>query len=63
MRRRFGLGLLYDTVSAGDLGDNLSHDLILDDKDIGHLAIVTVRPDMGAGFGIDELRRNSQAVA
>ena len=62
-RRRLGLGVLDDTVSAGDLGDNLAHDLVLDQKDIGHLAIELVGPNVGAGLGVDELRRDAEIVA
>src|SRR5262249_7023034 len=49
-------------VSAGDLGDDLTDDLVLDEEDIGHLPIEPVGPNVGAGLGIDELRGDAEAV-
>src|SRR5262245_51376632 len=61
-RGRLRLCAFDDTVRAGDLGSDLIHNLVLDQKDIGHLAIVAICPDMGAGFRIDELGRDAKAI-
>ena len=55
-RGRLGLGVLDDTVPAGDLGKNLTHDLVLDEEDVGYVAIEPVSPNMSAGLSVDELR-------
>ena len=49
-------------ISAGDLGDDLAHYLVLDKEDVGHLAIEAIGPNLGAGLGVDELRRDAEAV-
>ena len=38
-RDRLGLGVLNGAVATGDLGDDPIDDLVLDDEDVGHLAI------------------------
>src|SRR5262245_54643718 len=60
---RLRLSALDDTVSAGDLGDDLTHDLVLDQEYISHLAIELIGPNVGASLGVDELRRNAEIVA
>ena len=56
------LGALNGPVAPGDLGDDLIDDLVLNEEDVSHLAIVTVGPNVGAGLGVDELRRDTKAV-
>ena len=62
-RCRLGLGILDGAKPAGDLGDDLAHDLVLDQEYIGHLAIEFVGPNVGASLGVDELRRDAEVVA
>src|SRR5258708_32858510 len=38
-------------------------DLVLDREDIGEIAVVTLGPDVVAGFGLDQLRGDADAVA
>src|SRR6185312_10010754 len=62
VRGRTGLDVLNDAVASGDLADDLVDDLVLDQKHIGHLAVVAIGPDVGAGVGVDELRVDAEAV-
>ena len=48
---RLSFGNLNNTVSAGDLGDDLTDDLVLDEEDVGHLRDRTGRPKCGRRFG------------
>src|SRR5262245_25392620 len=61
-RRQSALGNLDHAVATGDLGDNLAHDLVLNEEDVDHLTIEPVGPDVSAGFSVDELRRDAKAV-
>ena len=38
-------------------------DFVLDGKDVGHGAVISLRPDMGVGGNVDELRRDAKPVA
>ena len=38
-------------------------DLVLNREHVSHLAIKLVRPDVGAGFGVDELRSYTGVTA
>jgi hypothetical protein len=38
-------------------------DLVLDREDIGEIAVVTLGPNVVAGFGLDQLRGDADAVA
>ena len=38
-------------------------DLILNREHVFHLAIVSLRPDMGGGLGTDQLRRRTKAIS
>src|SRR5262245_40683328 len=62
VRSRLSFRNLNNTVSAGDLGDDLTDDLVLNEEDIGHLPIEPVGPNVGAGLGVDELRHDADAV-
>ena len=44
-------------------GGDLSRDLVLDGDDVRHLAVVVLRPDVVARFGVDELRRHAKPIA
>src|SRR5262249_35774059 len=59
---RPGLVNVNDTKIAGYLGDDLADDLVLDEEDVGHLAIEPVGPNVGAGLGLNELRHDAEAV-
>jgi hypothetical protein len=43
--------------------DNRARDLVLDRENVVQLAVVPLSPAVGAGHGIDELRRDPDAVA
>src|SRR5689334_3683772 len=45
---------LDGTVGAGDLIDDLTNDLVLDEEDVGYLAIEPIGPNLGAGLGVYE---------
>ena len=51
--RDFRLELISDCLS----------DFALDGKDVSHVAIVGLRPEMGIGAGVDELRVDAQMIA
>jgi hypothetical protein len=61
-RCHVGLVALNGTVGAGDLTDDLTNDLVLDEEDVGYLAIEPIGPNMGAGLGVYELRRDAEVV-
>jgi len=44
-------------------GDHLLGDFILQSENIGQFAVVAIRPDMVARGGVNELRRDTHAVA
>ena len=48
---------------CGKDGDNRTHHLILDGKDVLKRAVVPLGPAMGTRRGIDKLRRNTNTVA
>ena len=60
---RLGLVNVDDTKIAGDFGDDLTDDLVLDEEDVGHLAIETISPNVAAGLSIAELCRDAEVVA
>jgi hypothetical protein len=47
----------YFSFRKGGLNhrDNISGDLVLQLKQAGHGAVISLRPKMGAGYGIDQL--------
>src|SRR5262249_3759800 len=53
---------LDDAKVTGDLGDDLTDDLILNEKNVGHLAIKPIGPNVCAGLGFDGLRHDADAV-
>ena len=55
-RCRLGLIALDGAVGTGDLTDDLTNDLVLDEKDVGHLAIESIGLNMGTGLGVYKLR-------
>src|SRR5262245_23746177 len=61
-RCNVGLVTLDSTVGAGDLTDDLTNDLVLDEEDVGYLAIEPIGPNMGTGLGIYKLRRDAADV-
>src|ERR1700730_1103295 len=42
--------------------DDLAGDLVLHGEDVGKLAVVTVRPDVRAGRGVDQLGRDAHPI-
>src|SRR5258705_4027126 len=53
------MGFGFEKLGLNRTGDPLG-DLVLDRKDIRHLKIVALRPDIAAVTPVDELRRNAQ---
>ena len=58
--RALSFGLVH---MSGEDRDDRAGNLILDCKDIFELSIVSFGPTVGAGRGIDELRRDADAIA
>ena len=56
-------GLLLRRQSDLERGDDLGGHLVLDGKDVGEVAVVALRPEVPAGIGIDQLRRDPHPVA
>ena len=63
--RRFQQGPIdFSTVHMGhENRDNRTRHLVLDRENVVKLAVVSVGPPVGAGRGLDELRRDADALA
>src|SRR5262245_51010841 len=61
-RCHIGLVALDCTIGAGNLTDDLTNDLVLDEEAVGYLAIDPIGPNMGTGLGIYKLRRDAADV-
>src|SRR5262245_28522160 len=48
---------------SGEDGDNRARHLVLDREGVVQFAVVPLAPTVGAGQGVDELRRDADAVA
>src|SRR5215468_7265863 len=59
-QRSLNLGAVH--MSRED-GDNRARHLVLDRENVVQFAVVPLSPAVGAGYGIDELRRDTDAVA
>ena len=59
------LDLEDDAVHVADRGDDLCADLVarVQEVDLGEVAVVATRPDLGAGLDRDELRRDAQPIS
>ena len=55
--------LLRIRDSRQDRGYYRSGNIVLHGKDIGQIAVVTLRPDMVAGIGVDEFCRDADPLA
>ena len=59
-QRSLDLGVVH---MSREERDNRPRDLVLDRENVVEFAVVPLSPAVGAGHGVDELRRDADAVA
>ena len=63
--RNHGLTLARYGAALNSLNrtDDAVRDLVLNDKDVGQVPLIALRPDMAAGSRVDELGGNADAMS